>query len=48
MFDGNTVNHSRMVFQKCFFSASTRATGYSVFSVNSCARPRITTINPTG
>ena len=48
MFEGSTVAHSRIVFQICFGSVSTSATGYSVFSVNSCDRPRITTMNPSG
>ncbi len=48
MFEGSTVNHSRSVFQICRGSVKTSATGYNVFSVNSCERPRITTMNPSG
>ena len=47
-FAGKTTAHKRIVFQNSRFSASTSATGYSVFSVNSCARPTITTMNPSG
>ena len=38
----------KRVFQNSRFSASTSATGYRVFSVKSCARPMITTMNPSG
>src|SRR3954452_4690834 len=39
-----TTAQRRRVFHSSFFSASTNATGYSVFSVKSCERPKITTM----
>ena len=47
-FDGRTIAHNRAVVRKCRRSAIISATGYSVFSVNSCPRPRITAMNPIG
>ncbi len=48
MFAGRTIPQSFRVFQTCRFSARTSATGYRVFSVKSCERPRITAMKPSG
>ena len=48
MLEAKTTAQNRSMFGRLFVSVSTTATGVTVFSVKSWARPRTTMRNPTG